>query len=135
MDLPNVRFGSEADICGAKGHVRFAPNNDRESGFPQTVMSALPPKADVCGANRHVCFGPEADIAAYSITSSTRASNAGDTTRTLDKAAPPERCAALPNYPIAFLTRSSVNGAWRNRLPVRAMTAFDTAGVISGVAI
>jgi hypothetical protein len=35
---------------------------DRERGFPQTVMSALPPKADVCGANRHVCFGPRADI-------------------------------------------------------------------------
>jgi len=45
-----------------KGHVRFAPNSDRESGFPQTVMFALPPKADVCGANRHVCYGPEADI-------------------------------------------------------------------------
>jgi hypothetical protein len=54
----HVRFGSKADICSAKGHVRFAPNSDRESGFPQTVMSALPPKADVCGANSHVCFGP-----------------------------------------------------------------------------
>jgi hypothetical protein len=39
------------------------------------------------------------------------------------------------NYPIAFLTRSSMNGAWRKRLPASAMTAFDTAGVISGVAI
>ena len=28
----NVRFGSEADICGAKAHVRFTPNSDRESG-------------------------------------------------------------------------------------------------------
>jgi hypothetical protein len=26
----NVRFGSKADICGAKGHVRFTP----ESGHP-----------------------------------------------------------------------------------------------------
>jgi hypothetical protein len=34
----------------AKGNVRFAPNSDRESGFPQTLMSALPPKADMCGA-------------------------------------------------------------------------------------
>jgi hypothetical protein len=58
----NVRFGSLADICGAKGHVRFAPNSDRESGFPQTVMSALPPKADMCGAPAHVRFGPKADI-------------------------------------------------------------------------
>ena len=28
----DVRFGSKADMCGAKGHVRFAPNSDRESG-------------------------------------------------------------------------------------------------------
>ena len=59
------------------GHVRFTPNSDGESGFPQTVMSALPPEADVCGANRHVCFGPIADIVGlYSITSSARASTA-----------------------------------------------------------
>jgi hypothetical protein len=24
----NVRFGSKADICSAKGHVRFTPNSD-----------------------------------------------------------------------------------------------------------
>jgi hypothetical protein len=42
-------LGSLADICSAKGHVRFAPNSDRESGFPQTVMSALPPEA-TCAA-------------------------------------------------------------------------------------
>jgi hypothetical protein len=50
----NVRFGSLADICSAKRHVRFAPNSDRERGFPQTVMSALPPKADMCDATKHV---------------------------------------------------------------------------------
>jgi hypothetical protein len=44
----NVRFGSKADICKAKGHVRFTPNSDRESGFPQNGMSALHPKADMC---------------------------------------------------------------------------------------
>jgi hypothetical protein len=38
---------SDADICGAKRHVRFTPNSDRESGFPQKVMSALLPKADM----------------------------------------------------------------------------------------
>ena len=43
----NVRFGLKADICSAKGHVRFAPNSDRESGFPQTLMSALPSNADI----------------------------------------------------------------------------------------
>jgi len=58
----HVRFGSLADICSAKGHVRFAPNSDRESGFPHKVMSALPPKADMCGAASDVRFGPIADI-------------------------------------------------------------------------
>src|SRR5215831_11753240 len=57
----DVRFGSKADMCRAKGHVRFAPNSDRESGLPQTVMSALPPKADMCSARARVCFGPKAD--------------------------------------------------------------------------
>ena len=51
-------------MCGAKEHVRFAPNSDRESGLPQTVMSALPPKADMCGARGYVRFGPKADVAA-----------------------------------------------------------------------
>jgi hypothetical protein len=58
----DVRFGSLADICSAKSHVRFAPNSDRKSGPPQIAVSALPPKADVCGANRHVRFGPITDI-------------------------------------------------------------------------
>ena len=57
----NVRFGSIADICAAIRHVRFTPDNDRESGFPHKVMSALPPKADMCGATRDVRFGPIAD--------------------------------------------------------------------------
>ena len=36
----DVRFGSLADIRTAQGHVRFAPNSDRESGhFPQLVMT------------------------------------------------------------------------------------------------
>jgi len=37
-------------MCAAKSDVRLTPNSDCESGFPQAVMSALPPKADVCGA-------------------------------------------------------------------------------------
>src|SRR5262244_2704765 len=44
--------------------VRFTPNSDRESGLPQTVMSALAPKADMCGAATDVRFGPKADIRA-----------------------------------------------------------------------
>jgi hypothetical protein len=31
-------------MCGAIAHVRFTPDSDRESVFPQKVMSALPPK-------------------------------------------------------------------------------------------
>jgi len=61
-----VRFGSKADVCVAKPHVRFIPNSDRKSRHVPMVMSALPPKADVCGANRHVCFGPIADIGSTS---------------------------------------------------------------------
>src|SRR5262249_11970448 len=51
----DVRFGSQADICVAKAHVRSTPNSDRKSGLPQTVMSALPPKADMCAAKVDVC--------------------------------------------------------------------------------
>jgi len=58
----HVRFGSKADMCVAKRHVRFTPNSDRESEIPQKAMSALPPKADMCSAVVHVCFGPIADI-------------------------------------------------------------------------
>ena len=49
-------------MCSAKSHVRFTPNSDRESGFSQKAMSALPPKADMCGALGHVCFVPKADM-------------------------------------------------------------------------
>ena len=59
---PNVRFGSKADICSATADVRFTLNSDRESGFLQKAMSALPPKADMCGALGHVRFVPIADI-------------------------------------------------------------------------
>ena len=58
----DVRFGSKADICAAIRHVRFTPDNDRESEFPHKVMSALLLKADMCSALAYVCFGPIADI-------------------------------------------------------------------------
>jgi hypothetical protein len=48
--LSYVRFGSQADMCGAKRYVRFAPESDCESGLPQ---------------KGHVCFGPKADMATY----------------------------------------------------------------------
>ena len=60
----DVRFGSKADMCGAKRYVRFAPESDRESRHPQRVMSALPLKADICSAAAYVRFGPEADSGA-----------------------------------------------------------------------
>src|SRR4029078_3029495 len=49
-------------MCGAPPDVRFTPNSDRESGPPQTAMSALLSKADMCGAVPHVCFEQEAVI-------------------------------------------------------------------------
>jgi hypothetical protein len=57
-----VRFGSLANICSAKGLVRFTPDGDHESGHVPVVMSALPPKADMCSAIRNVRSGPIADI-------------------------------------------------------------------------
>jgi len=30
-------------MCSALANVRFTPESDRESGFPQKVMSAFPP--------------------------------------------------------------------------------------------
>ena len=60
--VSDVRFGSQADICGATSHVRFTPNSDRESGHPPRCMSAFLPKADMCGAMSNVCYGPIADI-------------------------------------------------------------------------
>ena len=53
-DGHDVGFGSLVDICAAKSDVGFTPNSDRESGFPQKVMSALTPKADMCDANKDV---------------------------------------------------------------------------------
>jgi hypothetical protein len=38
----DVRFGSLADICSAKGHVRFAPNSDRESGHSMADRRGQP---------------------------------------------------------------------------------------------
>jgi len=37
----HVRFGSKADMCGAKEHVHLTPNSDRKSGLSQKVVSAL----------------------------------------------------------------------------------------------
>jgi hypothetical protein len=39
---------------GSPGDVRFALSSNRESGFSQKAMPALPLKADMCGATRKV---------------------------------------------------------------------------------
>ena len=88
--MGDVRFGSKADVCvdvrftpesghavhkrmsalgqkqtyaAQKGMSALPPSSDRESGLPQTVMSALPLKADLCGATRNVRYGPIVDTA------------------------------------------------------------------------
>jgi hypothetical protein len=61
-DLPQCPLWVKSRHVQCKTHVRFTPNSDRESGFPQTVMSALPRKADMYGALADVRFGPIADI-------------------------------------------------------------------------
>jgi hypothetical protein len=50
----DVRYGSLADMCAAKRHVRFTPGSDHESDFSQKPMSALPLKADMSGAKADV---------------------------------------------------------------------------------
>jgi hypothetical protein len=40
----DVRLRSQADMCGARTHVRFTPNSDRESRLRAKVMSAFTPK-------------------------------------------------------------------------------------------
>ena len=39
-DPANVRFGSKADICSAKSHVRCTPNSDRRSGHSSLKVLA-----------------------------------------------------------------------------------------------
>jgi hypothetical protein len=48
-----------------------------KADFPQTVMSALPPKADMCGAATDVRFGPIADIQLFD----DRRNHSGDSLR------------------------------------------------------
>jgi hypothetical protein len=117
-------LGQKRTYAVQKGHVRFTPNSDRESGFPQQAISALPPKAGMCGATRDVCFGPTADNGTagkldYSITSSAREIIVGGT----DK-------------PIAFaafkLTTSSnfvgsCTGSSEGLAPFRMRSTYDAA--------
>ena len=52
-DGTNVRFGSKADMCSAKCHVRFTP----ESGHVQCTSDVrFVPKADSCSAAEDMCL-------------------------------------------------------------------------------
>ena len=62
---------------GAPTHVRFTPDSDRKSEFPQKAVSALPPKADMCSATNDVGYGPKADHRALFIRSLHRRGQAG----------------------------------------------------------
>jgi hypothetical protein len=48
---PDVRFGSQADICAAISDVRFTPKSDRKT--PNSDLKSRH------AANGHVCFPPE----------------------------------------------------------------------------
>ena len=39
--LPNVRFGSKADMCIAKRHVRFVPKADISVPPPEPIIPKL----------------------------------------------------------------------------------------------
>jgi hypothetical protein len=82
---PNVRFGSLADICSAKRHVRFAPNSDRESGFPANGHVRFTPESGHAQCTRSCLLWANSGLMhrskqrLHSITSSIWASNVGET--------------------------------------------------------
>jgi hypothetical protein len=56
-------LGQKRTYALQKGMPALPPIATAKADFPQTVMSALPPKADMCGAASDVRFGPIADMA------------------------------------------------------------------------
>jgi len=58
-------------MCTALAHVRFTPNSDGESGFPQTVMSALPPKQTCAVQQLMSALGQKRTCAAKQLMSAT----------------------------------------------------------------
>jgi hypothetical protein len=77
-----ARFGSQADICSARRHVRFAPNSDRKSGFPQNVMSAFTAESG------HVRCNEQCPLWANSGHSVTRSPHRRERAPTAEMAAP-----------------------------------------------
>ena len=59
----DVRFGSKADMCSAKGMSALPPIATAIADLPQKMMSALTPKADIFCAVQlaDVCFVPIAN--------------------------------------------------------------------------
>ena len=98
----DVRFGSKADICSARTHVRFAP----ESGHVQCKTPC-----PLCAKSRH--------RATYSITSSAWASSACGTFR-------PRLFAVF-----RFITSSYFVGAWTGRSagfsPLKMRSTYSAA--------
>src|SRR5262249_12307549 len=82
-ELPDVRFGSKADMWAAKRNVRFTPNRGRESEIPQKAVSALPSKADMCSALPQCLLRAISGHGRvrYSIASAARAISAGGIVR------------------------------------------------------
>src|SRR5262245_25172371 len=66
----DVRFGSKADICSARRHVRFTPMCGRlrvGKDFLERMQHwSVQPIADMCGANRNVRFGAKSGHVATS---------------------------------------------------------------------
>jgi hypothetical protein len=55
-------LGQKQTFALQKGMSALPPIATAKADFPQTVMSALPPKADMCSARDDVRYGPIADI-------------------------------------------------------------------------
>ena len=45
--LPHVRFGSKADMCSAKRHVRFTPESDAKCVHSNVRLEARPASGQV----------------------------------------------------------------------------------------
>ena len=55
--MPDVRFGSKADMCSAKGYVRFAPKSGHGSAERKDRLAAVSPKSERLLAPSASCAG------------------------------------------------------------------------------
>jgi hypothetical protein len=82
-DETDVRFGKKQTYAPQNGMAAL-PLKQRRKRNSVNGHVRFTSKADMCDATRNVYFGPIADIVAYSITSSARASTADGTLRPRD---------------------------------------------------